>query len=131
MSGLARYGTPEKAIKPDAVIGPFADEILEHRTGDAKARALLVRPPMSSDIMDQDKSSTSMMSTPLAWVSVRSLAKRGPASATMHRADREQPQKNQQSSRRRPGGAARRARNVRAGETQSAENLPARPRKNA
>ncbi len=42
-------------------------------------------PPMSSDIMDQDKSSTSMMSTPLAWVSVRSLAKRGPASATMHK----------------------------------------------
>ena len=77
--------------------------------------------PMSSAIMDHDRSSTSMMSTPLACVSVWSLAKRGPASATMHKATVSR----RRNSNRRPAGGAGRgpggARDVRAGKAQRRE----------
>ena len=86
--------------------------------------------PMSSAIMDQDKSSTSMMSTPLAWVSVWSLAKRGPASATMHSATVRRRRK----SSRRPAAAraaAPAARAMSALGKRSAASLPMRPRRKA
>ena len=87
-------------------------------------------PPMSSDIMDQDKSSTSMISTPLAWVSVRSLAKRGPASATMHNptvSSRKKISNRPAAARATPPAA----RAMSALEKRSAENLPTRPRRKA
>ena len=86
---------------------------------------------MSSAIIDQDRSSTSMMSTPLACVSVWSLAKRGPASATMHKATVEQPQEEQQPA---GGGRARprpAARAMSALGKRSAASLPMRPRRKA
>ena len=85
---------------------------------------------MSSAIMDHERSSTSMISTPLACVSVWSLAKRGPASATMHRATVRMRRK----SRKRPEAAravAPAARAMSALGKRSAASLPMRPRRNA